>query len=283
VFERSVIIIFNTKKKQGLFKMKTAFITGASGGIGLEFARLFAKQQINLVLAARNKIRLKEIAEDLSKNKIDVLIYPKDLTKPENAVEIYEDLKSKNIIIDYLVNNAGFGIDGDYTEIPWEKELDMLNLNMITLAYFTKVFANDMKARGFGRIVNIGSTGSFQPAPYMAGYCATKAFVLSLSEAVNYELKVSGVSVTTICPGVTNTGFHDVAGTNDTLMARMLSRANPDEVALYGFNKMMRGKSLGIHGFMNKIMVFSIRLSSRSMVTALASKLLKSKIKESTL
>ncbi len=263
--------------------MKTAFITGASGGIGLEFARLFAKQQINLVLAARNKIRLKEIAEDLSKNKIDVLIYPKDLTKPENAVEIYEDLKSKNIIIDYLVNNAGFGIDGDYTEIPWEKELDMLNLNMITLAYFTKVFANDMKARGFGRIVNIGSTGSFQPAPYMAGYCATKAFVLSLSEAVNYELKGSGVSVTTICPGVTNTGFHDVAGTNDTLMARMLSRANPDEVALYGFNKMMRGKSLGIHGFMNKIMVFSIRLSSRSMVTALASKLLKSKIKESTL
>jgi short-subunit dehydrogenase len=108
----------------------------------------------------------------------------------------------------------------------------------------------------------------------MAEYCATKAFVLSLSEAVNYELKGSGVSVTTICPGVTNTGFHDVAETNDTLMAKILSRANPDEVALYGFNKMMKGKSLGIHGFMNKVMVFSVRLSSRAMVVALASKLL---------
>jgi hypothetical protein len=254
--------------------MKTAFITGASGGIGFEFAKLFAKQQINLVLAARNETRLKEIADDLSKNKIDVLIYPKDLSKPENAVEIYEDLKSKNIIIDFLVNNAGFGIDGDFTGIPWYKELDMLNLNMITLAYFTKVFANDMKSRGFGKIVNIGSTGSFQPGPHMAEYCATKAFVLSLSEAVNYELKGSGVSVTTICPGVTNTGFHDVAETNDTLMAKILSRANPDEVALYGFNKMMKGKSLGIHGFMNKVMVFSVRLSSRAMVVALASKLL---------
>jgi short-subunit dehydrogenase len=108
----------------------------------------------------------------------------------------------------------------------------------------------------------------------MAGYCASKAFVLSLSEAVNYELKGTGVTVTTICPGLTNTKFHDVAETNDTLMAKILSRANPDEVALYGFNKMMKGSSLGIHGFMNKMMVFSDRLSSRSMVLAVAAKLM---------
>ena len=111
----------------------------------------------------------------------------------------------------------------------------------------------------------------------MAGYCATKAFVLSLSEAVNYELKDTGVSVTTICPGVTDTGFHDVANTKDTLMSKVFSHANPDEVALYGFNKMMKGKSLGIHGFMNKVMVFSDRLSSRAMIISVASKLLRSK------
>jgi short-subunit dehydrogenase len=257
--------------------MQTALVTGASGGIGLEFAKLFAKQKINLVLVARNKELLKEIADDLSKNGIQVLIYPTDLSKPENAEEIYNGLKIKNFTVDYLVNNAGFGIDGEFSEIPWVKELEMLNLNMITLAYFTKVFAKDMKSRGFGRIVNISSTASFQPGPHMAGYCATKSFVLNLSEAVNYELKGSGVTVTTICPGYTNTKFHDVAETHDTLMAKFLSRANPDEVALYGFNKMMKSKTLGVYGFMNKIMVFSNRLASRSMSVALAAKVLAKK------
>jgi hypothetical protein len=254
--------------------MKTALVTGASGGIGLEFAKLFANQKINLVLTARNEVRLKEIAGDLTKNGIEVLIYPKDLSIPGNTVEIYNYLKNRNIIVDYLVNNAGFGINGGYTEIPWEKELAMLNLNMITLAYFTKVFAGDMKSRGFGRIVNIASTAAFQPGPYMAGYCATKAFVLSLSEAVNYELKGSGVSVTTICPGYTNTAFHDVAETHETKMGKIIPGANPEEVALYGFNKMMKGKSLGVHGFMNRMMVFSVRFTGRKIVLAVASKLL---------
>jgi short-subunit dehydrogenase len=257
--------------------MKTAFITGASGGIGLELARLFAKQQTNLVLAARSEDRLKTIADDLSKNNIDVLIYPKDLSKPDNAIEIYNDLKSKNIIIDYMVNNAGFGIDGDYTDIPWEKELDMFNLNMVTLAYFTKIFAKEMKQRGFGRILNIASTAAFQPGPYMAGYCATKAFVLNLSLAVNYELKGTGVTVTTVCPGVTDTKFHDVADTNSTFMVKFLSHATAEEVAKYAFNKMMKGKSLGVYGIMNKIVVSSNRMASRAVQTALASKLLSSK------
>jgi short-subunit dehydrogenase len=255
--------------------MKTALVTGASGGIGLEFAKLFAKQKINLVLAARNETRLKEIAEDLSKNNIDVIIYPKDLSILKNAEYIYEDLKKKNITIDYFVNNAGFGINGDYSEIPWEKEYEMFNLNMITLAYFTKVFAKDMKAKGFGRIVNIGSTGSFQSGPYMAGYCATKAFVLNLSEGVNYELRGTGVSVTAICPGYTDTAFHKVAETKNTLMAKILSRAKPDEVAVFAFKKMLQGKPLGIPGIMNKIMVFSDRFASRGAVTAVAARLLR--------
>jgi len=257
--------------------MGTAFITGASGGIGLELAKIFARNQINLVLAARSEDRLKEIACGLSKNNVNVLVYAKDLSKPENAKCIYEDLKLKNIQIDYLVNNAGFGIDGGFTEITWENELEMLNLNMVTLAYFTKVFAKEMKQRGAGRILNIASTAAFQPGPYMAGYCATKAFVLNLSEAVNYELKGTGVTVTAICPGVTDTKFHNVADSNSTFMVKFLSHATAEEVAKYAYNKMMKGKPLGIYGLMNKIMVSSNRLALREVSTATASKLLRSK------
>ncbi|HEY4788880.1 MAG TPA: SDR family oxidoreductase [Bacteroidales bacterium] len=257
--------------------MKTALITGASEGIGLELTRLFAQNHMNLVLVARNEIRLQEIKNEVSQQGIAVSLYARDLSKIENAMEIYNDLKSKSISVDYLVNNAGFGIDDEYTEIPWQRELEMFNLNMITLAYFTKEFAKDMKSRGFGRILNLGSTGSFQPGPYMAGYCATKAFVLNLSEAVNYELKNSGVSVTTLCPGVTKTKFHDVAQTGQTLMSKILAQATPKDVAKYGFKLMMKGKQSGIHGLMNKLMIFSIRFGTRKLVVAMSAKLLKSK------
>lgn len=255
--------------------MKRALITGASEGIGFELAKLFAKNNINLVLVARNEKRLQEIKDDLSKNGVEVEYYAKDLSKPENAIEIYNDIQAKGITIDFLVNNAGFGINGEYTDIPWERELEMFNLNIITLAYFTKMFAKDMKTRGFGKILNLGSTGSFQPGPYMAGYCATKAFVLSLSEATNFELKGTGVSVTTLCPGVTKTKFHDVANTGKTLMSGLLSQATPQEVAEYGFKLMMKNKPYGIHGFINKLMIFMVKISPRNMVTAISAKFLK--------
>jgi short-subunit dehydrogenase len=137
------------------------------------------------------------------------------------------------------------------------------------------MFAKDMKTRGFGKILNLGSTGSFQPGPYMAGYCATKAFVLSLSEATNFELKGTGVSVTTLCPGVTKTKFHDVANTGKTLMSGLLSQATPQEVAEYGFKLMMKNKPYGIHGFINKLMIFMVKISPRNMVTAISAKFLK--------
>jgi short-subunit dehydrogenase len=178
--------------------METALITGASEGIGYEFAKLFATKQVNLVLVARNESRLKTISGELSEKGLMVQYYAKDLSISENARFIYNDLISRKIQVDYLINNVGFGINGDFTEIGWEEEHAMYNLNMITLAYFTKVFARDMKSRNFGRILNIGSTGSFQPGPFMAGYCATKAFVLSLSQAVNYELKDTNVRVSTL-------------------------------------------------------------------------------------
>jgi uncharacterized protein len=257
--------------------MKTALITGASGGIGLEFAKLLAQKGFNLILVARSGDRLAEISHDLkaSNNTIDVKYYAKDLSVVDNAQFIFEDIKKQEIAVDYLINNAGFGIDGQFTEIPWEREQEMLNLNMITLSYFTKVFAKDMLSRGFGRILNLGSTGSFQPAPYLAGYCATKAFVLSLSEAVNYELKGTNVRVSTLCPGVTDTKFHEVAGTNNTMLDKMLPHATADKVARYGLKLMEKGTAVGVHGLMNRIFVFSNRFSSRSMITAFAGKLMK--------
>jgi short-subunit dehydrogenase len=255
--------------------MKTALITGATEGIGYEFTKLFAQKGINLVLVARNEKRLQQIATDLSSCGIDIRIYAKDLSLLENAKYVYDDLKVNNIAVDYLINNAGFGINDKYIDIDWQREVEMFHLNMLTLAFFTKVFSKDMVTRNFGRILNIGSTGSFQPGPYMAGYCATKAFVLSLSEAVNFELKGTNVSVSTLCPGVTDTKFHAVAQTGSTMMSKLLFHASPEKVAKYGYKMMMNGKSLGIHGLSNKLLVFSNRFICRKLLVLLTGKLLK--------
>jgi uncharacterized protein len=255
--------------------MKTALITGASDGIGLAFARLFARKGINLILIARNESRLDLISKELSSPAVAVKYYAMDLSHISNAMLLYKELRKNKTEIDFLVNNAGFGINGEYTSIDWEKELEMLNLNMITVAYFTKVFARDMKERKSGRILNIGSTGSFMPAPYMAGYAASKAFVLSLSEAVNFELKDSGVSVSTLCPGVTDTKFHTVANTENTIMSKLLSHSSADAVARYGYRLMMKGRSSGIEGFFNKNMIFFTRLLPRNVSVSASGRLLK--------
>jgi len=257
--------------------MKTALITGASEGIGYEFAKIFAHQGINLILVARNEARLQAIAKELSSDEVNVTFYAKDLSIIDNVSFVYDDIKSRNITVDYLINNAGFGINGDYVDIDWQKEQEMFNLNMMTVAYFTKMFAKDMKNSGFGRILNLGSTGSFQPGPNMAGYCATKAFVLNLSQAVNYELKGTNVVVSTLCPGVTDTKFHAVAQTGATIMSKLLTHAKPADVAKYGFKLMMKKKTLGVHGLLNKFMVFSNRFTSRAIITAVAGGLMKKK------
>jgi short-subunit dehydrogenase len=257
--------------------MATALITGASGGIGLEFAKLFAQRKVNLVLIARNEKRLTEIAEKFTRSGIHVTIYPKDLSVLKNAEEIYNDLKNKNVAIDYLVNNAGFGLHGSLTETSWQRELEMINLNMVTLTYLTKMFAADMKGKGSGNILNVASTGSFQPGPFMAVYCATKAYVLSLSEALNAELKGSGVVVSTLCPGVTDTGFHAIADTANTTLLKRSNHASAKEVAEYGYKIIMKRKSVGVHGLMNRAMVFSLRFTPRDSVTGIARLLMKKK------
>jgi len=257
--------------------MATALITGASGGIGYELAKIFAKNKINLILVSRNESQLQSVTKEFKMYGIDADYYAKDLSKVENAVFIYEDLKRKGTTIEYLVNNAGFGINGDYTDIPWQKEVDMFNLNMLSLAFLTKAYAKDMKERKSGKILNVASTASFQPGPFMAGYCASKAFVLSLSEAIHYELKETGVTVSTLCPGVTDTNFHEVANSGKSVLNRFFPSASAEDVARYGYKIMMKGKSYGVPGFWNKMVISSNRFGPRSMVTMIAGKLMQRK------
>lgn len=249
----------------------TVFITGATEGIGFELMRIFAAQGHDLILVARNESKLNAIQQEYGKQ-ARITYYASDLSHPDNAEFIYHDLQYRKVSVDIAINNAGFGTSGSYTQTDWEKEHDMLKLNMVTLAYFTKMFARDMKARGHGRIMNVASTAAFEPVPYMAAYGATKAFVLSLSQSINFELKGSGVTVTTLCPGVTESKFHQRADTQNTLQkAKILPQATAREVAEYGYKMLMRGKPLAIHKFGNRFSVFMERFLPRSIVLRLAS------------
>ena len=247
---------------------KTALITGASGGIGYEFAILFAQHKYDLVLVARSEAKLKEIAEQITNTyNVKVKVYSKDLSIITSIDEVYNSLKSENIYINVLINNAGFGDFGFFKETDWNKEQQMINLNITSLTYLTKLFVKDMILAKDGKILNLSSTAAFQPGPLMAVYFATKAYVLSFSEAIANELKGTGVTVTALCPGPTESGFAKAAAAEDTKLFKDKKMPSSKEVALFGFDALMKGKTVVIHGLLNKIMAFSIRLSPRKMVT----------------
>lgn len=249
---------------------RTALITGASSGIGYELARVFAQNKINLVLVARSEKKLQEFAAELSKvYGIKVEVLAKDISVVASAQEIYDALKQKSITIDFLVNNAGFGDFGFFTETKWEKELEMINLNITALTVLTKLFVKDMVARKFGKVVNVASTASFQPGPLMAVYYATKAYVLSFSEAIANELQGTGVTVTALCPGPTESGFQNAAAMNDSKLVKGKKLPTSQEVAEYAYKVMMNGKVVAIHGVMNTIMAQSVRFTPRAIVRSL--------------
>lgn len=255
---------------QGTQKRKTALITGASSGIGAEFARILARQGCDLVLVARNKERLDALAEELGRNfGATSLVLAKDLSVRGAVEEIYSDLENKRVGIDILINNAGFGVYGPFLETKLTEEMEMLQVNIVSLTMLTKLFMRDMVSRGFGKILNIGSTGSFSPTPLSSVYCASKAYVLSFSEAIAEELTGTGVTVTTLCPGPTATGFAQRAQMAETKIFQQ-GTMTAKEVALTGYNAMMSGRPTVVAGMFNKIMVFSIRLSPRYVVTKMA-------------
>jgi len=246
---------------------KTALITGASNGIGLELAWVHARQGDNLVLVARNKMKLDELKTEIEKkHKVNVHTIGKDLSLKDAALNIFNELKKASIKIDYLINNAGFGHLGAFAGNSWEKEGQMIELNITALTQFTKLFLPAMLERGSGRIMNVGSVASFMPGPFMAVYYATKAYVLSFSEALNAEVRSKGVTVTALCPGPTASGFQDAADMKGIKMLETFKMPSSKTVAEYGYKAMMKGKAVAIHGTLNRLMVGSLRISPRSLV-----------------
>lgn len=241
---------------------KTALITGASAGIGLEFAKIFAKEKYDLVITARNETKLNELANEIkNKNNVNVKVVVKDLSKHNAGEEIFNELKEENIVTDVLVNNAGFGVFDNYWDIELQDEKNMLQVNIMALAELTNLFANDMVNRGGGKILNVASTAAFQPGPTMAGYYASKAFVLSYSQAIDFELRKKGVQVSTLCPGPTITEFQIRANMEDINLFKKGLVMSAEEVAQIGYNGLMKGKSVIIAGAMNKISAMSSKIS----------------------
>ena len=254
--------------------MATALITGASNGIGLELAKVHASKGGNLVLVARNKSKLDELKTELeNKYKIEVYTIGKDLSAEDSALEVYNETKKQNIQIDYLINNAGFGDFGMFTDTDWNKELQMINLNITTLTQFTKLYLQDMVKRNSGKIMNVSSTAAFQSGPTMAVYYATKAYVLSFSEAISNEVSDKGVTITTLCPGATESGFQSAAAMEESALVKGKKLPTSKEVAEYGYAAMMKGKTVAIHGMLNYLMANSVRFAPRALVVKLTRKI----------
>jgi short-subunit dehydrogenase len=244
-----------------------ALITGASGGIGLELAKEFAKNNINVVVVARSESKLQSLASLLQQQyKVQVKVITKDLSKLEEVEALYQQLKYENITVDYLVNNAGFGDYAYFYEADWNKLNEMINLNITALTRLSYLFVKDMVQQGFGKIMNVASTAAFQPGPTMAVYYATKSYVLFLSEAMANELQDKGVTVTALCPGATESGFEVAAALKESKLFKGKKLPSSAEVAAYGYKAMMKGKMVAIHGLMNNIMAQSIRFAPRALV-----------------
>jgi short-subunit dehydrogenase len=257
---------------------RTALITGSSGGIGYELAVIHAGHGDDLILVARNKCRLDEVRDQLQREHgIKVFTIEKDLALPGAAAEVVDEINEQNLNVDYLVNNAGFGDIGLFAQSDWIKQERMINLNVIALAHLTRLLLPGMLERRFGKILNVASTASFQPGPSMSVYFATKAFVLSFSEAVNDEVRKVGVTVTALCPGSTESGFQSAAlGEGVKVKERKLPSAR--EVAEYGYRAMMRGKAVAIPGLKNSIMAASVRFIPRSIAVKAARKIQEKKL-----
>jgi hypothetical protein len=254
--------------------MATALITGASNGIGLELAKVHASKGGDLVLVARNKSKLDELKTELEREyKIKVYTIGKDLSLTDAAQEVFDETKKQNIQIDYLINNAGFGDFGMFSETDWNKELQMINLNITTLTQFTKLYLQDMVKRKNGKIMNVASTAAFQSGPTMAVYYATKAYVLSFSEAIDNEVSDKGVTVTALCPGATESGFQASAAMEESNLVKGKKLPTSKEVAEYGYVAMLKGKTVAIHGFMNWILANSVRFMPRALVVKVTRKM----------
>lgn len=229
--------------------MKYVLITGGTSGIGFELARIFAKNGYKIVIVSSNSERLKNAKQKLENEfKITVLTYSQDLGKIGAALQLYKRIKEDNLNISILVNNAGIGLIGSTDKIDLEHDESMMILNVINLVGLCKLYISDMYKHKNGKILNISSTGSFQPGPYTSTYFASKAFVSSYSSAIRYEAKERGVQVCTLCPGATKTNFFEKEGTKIPRSAM-----TAEAVAKYAYKRLMKNKETSVPGFINKI------------------------------
>lgn len=251
--------------------MGTALITGASSGLGLDFSHLFGQAGHSVVLVARRRDLLQETANKLraSYPRIAVEVIDMDLATTGAGRSLYQRVSSLNLQIDFLVNNAGFGSNGDFKDLPLKHELQMVDLNIRTVLELTHLFMQDMLARKSGRILNVGSTAGFQPGPKMSTYYATKAFVNSFTEGLHEELKGSGVSCTLLAPGPTATEFSLSAGTGTSPLFKYGGLASSIDVARAGYLAMLAGRAIEIPGLKNKILVQLLRLTPRFLIRKL--------------
>ena len=256
-------------------KKRTALITGATSGIGFELVKLFAADSIDLLLVSRNKKKLLEIKKStIQEYKINVDIIACDLAVPNSASKVLEFCLLNKISIDYLVNNAGFGIYGHFIENNLADVQEMINLNILSLTEMTKFFLVNMKKNKFGKVLNVASVAAFQPGPLMSVYSATKHFVLAFSEALSEELSDSNVSITVLCPGPTISGFQKRAGFPPT--ARLFTSPftySSKQVAVFGYKKLMNKKRIAIPGIANNISYFLVRFIPKSILTRITKKI----------
>jgi hypothetical protein len=259
------------RSKQNHSARRTALVTGGSGGIGLEIAKELARKGFDLILVARKRDTLEAAAGQLEgKFDIKAHVFAADLRRTEAPEQIFDFLHNENISVEALVNNAGFGLGGEFSETELQRELDMIQVNIAALTHLTKLFLAPMVRRRDGKILNVASTAAFQPGPLMAVYYATKAYVLSFSQALAEELRDTGVTVTALCPGPTQTDFADAAQMTNSRLFTTFGVADADDVARYGVAAMLRGKRLAIPGIRNKVLAQANRLAPRALSAKLA-------------
>jgi uncharacterized protein len=239
---------------------KTALVTGASSGLGVEFARQLAARGCHIILVARREEALAKLKLELEgQHGARVYPMPMDLTAPDAPQRLYDQVQAAGLTVDILVNNAGLGLFGSFTEIPWEREKMMLELDILTVVCLTKLFTPQMVSRKFGFVLNIASTGAFQPTPTYASYAAAKSFVLSYSQAVNFELRKTGVKCTALCPGITRTEFYQVSGQRLTAFERLTIMKSAD-AARIGISAMLQGRSSVVAGWLNAFLTCAMNL-----------------------
>jgi len=258
-----------------ILRGKTALITGASSGMGADFARQFAALGCSLILVARRLERLQALQAEISNQYgVPVECVAMDLLAEAAPQRLYDQLKASGRPVDVLINNAGLGVYGEFWRVPWERSCLMLNLDILALTHLPRLFVADMVERNFGYVLLIASTGAFQPTPTYAAYAAAKSYVLSLGEALHYELRRTAVKCTVLCPGVTRTEFFDVTGQQMTLFQRSTAMESADVVRI-GIRALLKGRSCVVAGRLNALFAWGTRLLPRQVLAAAAARLMR--------